>query len=59
MYTACGLAAGGAGVLLYALEQSVSAAEVALHVPEYPWHFRSLLGSHDVEGYVVYKFVHN
>ena len=52
MYTACGLAAGGAGVLLYALEQSVNAAEVPLHPPDYGFHYSSPFGSHDAAGYL-------
>lgn len=61
VFTACGLAAGGASVILYALENSVKAAEYPIHAPHYPWNYHRLLGSHDAasvrRGFQVFRQV--
>ncbi|KAL1128869.1 hypothetical protein AAG570_013403, partial [Ranatra chinensis] len=56
-----GVAAGGAGVLLFALEKSVQAADLELHPPKYPWshngYFQALDHASIRRGYEVYKQV--
>ena len=56
-----GVLAGGAGALVYALDQSVRASELELHPPKNPWSHNGLLSSLDHasvrRGYEVYKQV--
>ncbi|EAT36007.1 AAEL011871-PA [Aedes aegypti] len=59
--TAAGIAVGGAGALLYALEQSVAASGTEVHPPELPWSHKGVFNSLDHasvrRGYEVYKQV--
>ncbi|RZF38592.1 hypothetical protein LSTR_LSTR010925 [Laodelphax striatellus] len=62
MLTSLGVLTGGAGVLLYALENSVKAGDLELHPPKYPWDVTSgLFSTFDHasvrRGYEVYKNV--
>jgi len=56
-----GALAGGAGALLFALDQSVRASDVDLHPPKNPWNHKGLIASLDHasirRGYQVYKQV--
>lgn len=42
-----GVLTGGAGALLFALDQSVRASELELHPPKNPWNHNGLLSSLD------------
>ncbi|XP_055624470.1 cytochrome c1, heme protein, mitochondrial [Toxorhynchites rutilus septentrionalis] len=59
--TVSGVIVGGAGALLYALEQSVSASGTEVHPTELPWNHKGLFNSLDAasvrRGYEVYKQV--
>ncbi|XP_052892197.1 cytochrome c1, heme protein, mitochondrial [Anopheles moucheti] len=59
--TAAGVLVGGAGALLYALEQSVAASGTEVHPPALPWNHKGVLDSLDHasvrRGYEVYKQV--
>lgn len=61
LLTSLGIVAGGAGALIFALDQSVKASELELHAPEYPWSHSGYLASLDHasirRGYEVYKNV--
>uniref|UniRef100_A0A069DRE3 Cytochrome c1, heme protein, mitochondrial n=1 Tax=Panstrongylus megistus TaxID=65343 RepID=A0A069DRE3_9HEMI len=61
LLTTMGVIAGGAGALLFALEKSISAADLELHPPKYPWSHRGYFDSLDHasirRGYEVYKQV--
>ncbi|GAB0088525.1 Cytochrome c1 [Sergentomyia squamirostris] len=56
-----GMLAGGAGALVYALEQSVQASDAIVHSPKNPWNHSGLISSLDHasirRGYEVYKQV--
>ncbi|XP_059614424.1 cytochrome c1, heme protein, mitochondrial [Phlebotomus argentipes] len=56
-----GMLAGGAGALVYALEQSVEASGTEVHAPQLPWSHSGLISSLDHasirRGYEVYKQV--
>lgn len=56
-----GVLAGGAGVLIYALDQSVRASDLELHPPKNPWSHNGWFSSLDHasirRGYEVYKQV--
>lgn len=58
---AFGALAGGAGALLFALDQSVRADELVLHPPKNPWSHNGIIQSYDHSslrrGYEVYKQV--
>ncbi|XP_033220094.1 cytochrome c1, heme protein, mitochondrial [Belonocnema kinseyi] len=59
--TCFGAAAGGAGALIYALENSLHAEDAVAHPPNYPWSFNGMLSSLDHasmrRGWEVYKNV--
>ncbi|KAJ3624955.1 hypothetical protein MTP99_018544 [Tenebrio molitor] len=56
-----GVIAGGAGALVFALDQSVKASDLELHPPKNPWSHNGILSSLDHSsirrGYQVYKQV--
>ncbi|XP_046659763.1 cytochrome c1, heme protein, mitochondrial [Homalodisca vitripennis] len=60
-YATCGVVAGGAGALLFALDQSVKATDLELHPPKNPWNHKGYFDSLDHasirRGYEVYKQV--
>lgn len=47
MKACLGLAAGGVGALIYALEHPIKAVEIVAHSPNYGWDFRGPLTSMD------------
>lgn len=59
--TTVGVIGGGAGALVFALDQAVKASELELHPPKYPWshsgYFQSLDHASIRRGYEVYKQV--
>ncbi|KAL1501329.1 hypothetical protein ABEB36_006671 [Hypothenemus hampei] len=61
LFGSLGVLAGGAGVLIYALDKSVRASDLELHPPENPWShsgwFKSLDHASIRRGYEVYKQV--
>lgn len=61
LYAAMGVAAGGIGALMFALDQSVKAYDWPCHPPHYPWTHKPLLGALDHasirRGFEVYRNV--
>ncbi|KAF6203273.1 hypothetical protein GE061_003691 [Apolygus lucorum] len=61
LLTTMGVCAGGAGMLIFALEKSIKAGELELHPPKQPWSHRGYFSSLDHasirRGYEVYKQV--
>ncbi|KAK7873773.1 hypothetical protein R5R35_005769 [Gryllus longicercus] len=61
LYATIGALSGGAGALLFALEQSVKASDLELHPPKNPWSHNGVFSSLDHasirRGYEVYKQV--
>lgn len=61
LLTTLGALTGGAGALIFALEQSVKASESEVHPPAMPWNHKGIIQSLDHEGirrgYEVYKQV--
>ncbi|KAF5301742.1 hypothetical protein FQR65_LT08724 [Abscondita terminalis] len=61
LVTSLGIVAGGAGALIFALDQSVKASDLELHAPQYPWSHSGPISSLDHasvrRGYEVYKQV--
>lgn len=61
LYAAMGVAAGGIGALMLALDQSVKAYDWPCHPPHYPWSHKPLLGAFDHasirRGFEVYRNV--
>ncbi|GLV45858.1 Cytochrome c1 [Carabus blaptoides fortunei] len=61
LYTTLGAITGGAGALMFALDQSVKASDLELHPPQNPWTHKGWFSSLDHasvrRGYEVYKQV--
>lgn len=61
LFATLGIVTGGAGALLFALDQSVKASELELHPPKNPWSHSGFFSSLDHtsirRGYEVYKQV--